>query len=66
MSNALVGHVAGGLAQVNVVSSMFFGGISGSSTADTASIGSIMIPAMKKEGYDPSFSVALTATTPLP
>ncbi len=63
MSNALVGHVAGGLAQVNVVSSMFFGGISGSSTADTASIGSIMIPAMKKEGYDASFSVALTATS---
>ena len=41
LSNALVGHIAGGLAQVNVVSSMFFGGISGSSTADTASIGSL-------------------------
>ncbi|MBD0864231.1 MAG: TRAP transporter large permease [Rhodobacteraceae bacterium] len=63
LSNALVGHLPGGLAQVNVVSSMFFGGISGSSSADTASIGSILIPAMKKEGYDADFSVALTATS---
>lgn len=63
LSNALVGHIAGCLAQVNVVSSMFFGGMSGSSTADTASIGSILIPAMKKEGYDADFSVALTATS---
>jgi len=61
LSNALVGHLPGGLAQVNVVSSMFFGGISGSATADTASIGSILIPAMKKEGYDPEFAVAVTA-----
>lgn len=63
LSNALVGHITGGLAQVNAVSSMFFGGISGSSTADTASIGSILIPAMKKDGYDADFSVALTATS---
>ncbi|MCY4237686.1 MAG: TRAP transporter large permease [Rhodospirillaceae bacterium] len=63
LSNALVGHLAGGLAQVNVVSSMFFGGISGSSTADTASIGSILIPSMVKEKYDPAFAVALTATS---
>lgn len=60
-SNALVGPMPGGLAQVNVVSSMFFGGISGSATADTASIGSIMIPAMKREGYSGPFTVALTA-----
>ncbi|MCE7029469.1 TRAP transporter large permease [Jiella avicenniae] len=60
-SNALVGPMPGGLAQVNVVSSMFFGGISGSATADTASIGSIMIPAMKQEGYSGPFTVALTA-----
>ncbi|WP_075222998.1 TRAP transporter large permease [Acuticoccus yangtzensis] len=60
-SNALVGPMPGGLAQVNVVSSMFFGGISGSATADTASVGSIMIPAMKKEGYSGPFTVALTA-----
>lgn len=62
-SNALVGHLPGGLAQVNVVSSMFFGGISGSATADTSSIGSILIPAMIKERYDPDFSVSLTATS---
>ena len=62
-SNALVGHLPGGLAQVNVVSSMFFGGISGSATADTSSIGSIIIPSMIKEGYDADFSVALTATS---
>ncbi|WP_420392470.1 TRAP transporter large permease [Acuticoccus sp.] len=60
-ANALVGHMAGGLAQVNVVSSMLFGGISGSATADTASIGSILIPAMVRERYDADFSVALTA-----
>lgn len=63
LSNALVGHMPGGLAQVNVVSSMFFGGISGSATADTASIGSILIPSMKKEGYEASFSAALTAAS---
>jgi tripartite ATP-independent transporter DctM subunit len=63
LSNALVGHLHGGLAHVNVVSSMFFGGISGSATADTASIGSILVPAMKKEGYEASFSAALTATS---
>ncbi|WP_306152507.1 TRAP transporter large permease [Roseovarius sp. MMSF_3281] len=63
LSNALVGHMPGGLAQVNVVSSMFFGGISGSATADTASIGSILIPSMKKEGYEGSFSAALTAAS---
>lgn len=60
-SNALVGHLPGGLGQVNVVASMFFGGISGSATADTSSIGSIMIPSMVKEGYDKDFSVALTS-----
>lgn len=63
LSNSMVGHLPGGLAHVNVVSSMFFGGISGSATADTASIGSILIPAMKKEGYDSSYSVAITAAS---
>lgn len=62
-SNAAVGFLPGGLAQVNILSSMFFGGISGSATADTASVGSIMIPAMKKEGYDADFTVALTAVS---
>jgi tripartite ATP-independent transporter DctM subunit len=61
LARALVGHLPGGLAHVNVVVSMLFAGISGSSTADAAGIGSLMIPAMKKQGYDSSFSVAITA-----
>lgn len=63
MSNALVGHMRGGLAQVNILASMFFGGISGSAVADTSSIGSILIPMMKKSGYDDDFSVAVTVTS---
>src|SRR5699024_485544 len=47
----LVGHIRGGLAQANIVVSMFFGGISGSSTADTAGVGKILIPSMVKEKY---------------
>lgn len=61
LSRALVGHLPGGLAHVNVVVSMLFAGISGSSTADAAGIGSLLIPQMKKQGYDTSFSVAITA-----
>ena len=61
LAQALVGHLPGGLAHVNVLVSMLFAGISGSSTADAAGIGSLMIPAMKKQGYDSSFSVAITA-----
>ena len=60
LSNALVGWLRGGLAMVNILASMFFGGISGSSTADTASIGSIMIPMMKKQGYDDEFATNVT------
>ena len=60
-SKALVGHMHGGLAHVNVVVSMFFAGISGSSTADAAGIGSVLIPAMIKEKYDRQFTVAVTA-----
>ena len=60
-SKALVGHLHGGLAHVNVVVSMFFAGISGSSTADAAGIGSVLIPAMIKEKYDRQFTVAVTA-----
>ncbi|MFV0465656.1 MAG: TRAP transporter large permease subunit, partial [Lachnospiraceae bacterium] len=52
LSRAMVGWIRGGLAMVNIVASMFFGGISGSSSADTASIGPILIPMMEKEGYD--------------
>lgn len=61
LARALVGHLPGGLGHVNVVVSMLFAGISGSSTADAAGIGSVLIPQMKKAGYDTSFSVAITA-----
>ncbi len=63
LSRALVGHFPGGLAQVNVVLSIFFAGISGSSTADAASQGKLFISAQVKEGYDVSFSVAITAVS---
>jgi tripartite ATP-independent transporter DctM subunit len=63
LAMALVGHLRGGLAHVNVVVGMFLSGISGSSTADAAAIGSIFCPAMKKRGYDELFSVCLTACT---
>ena len=53
----------GGLAQVNIVASYFFGGISGSASADTASLGSILIPMMVDEGYDADFSTAVTITS---
>ena len=62
-SRALVGHFPGGLAQVNVVLSVFFAGVSGSSTADAASQSKIFIDAQVKEGYDVSFSVAITAVS---
>jgi tripartite ATP-independent transporter DctM subunit len=63
LSRALVGHFPGALAQVNVVLSVFFAGISGSSTADAASQSKIFIEAQVKEGYDVSFSVAITAVS---
>ncbi len=61
LSRAMVGHLPGGLGHINVVVSMLFAGISGSSTADAAGIGSLLIPQMKKQGYDTRFSVAITA-----
>jgi tripartite ATP-independent transporter DctM subunit len=61
LSQAMVGHLPGGLGHINVMVSMLFAGISGSSTADAAGIGSLLIPQMKKQGYDISFSVAVTA-----
>lgn len=62
-SNVLIGRVRGGTALVNCVVSMFFGGISGSSIADVSSIGSFLIPAMIKEGYDADYSIAVTCTS---
>jgi tripartite ATP-independent transporter DctM subunit len=61
LTRCVVGQFRGGLAQVNVVVSMIFAGISGSSTADAAGEGSIIIPAMRAQGYDASFTVAITA-----
>lgn len=62
-SNALVGRIRGGLAQVNIIASMLFGGISGSAVADVSSIGAMLIPMMVKDGYDADFSVAVTVTS---
>ena len=61
LAQALVGHLPGGLGHINVVVSMLFAGISGSSTADAAGIGSLLIPQMKKQGFSASFTVAVTA-----
>jgi tripartite ATP-independent transporter DctM subunit len=63
LSRSMVGHFPGGLAQINVVLSFFFAGISGSSTADAASQSKVFIEAQRKEGYDDSFSVAITAVS---
>ena len=63
LAKALVGHVTGGLAQVNVLSSVFFASISGSGQADVAAMGSFFIPAMKKEGYPPGLAGAITAVS---
>lgn len=63
LADACVGWMSGGMAMVNIVASYFFGGISGSAAADTASIGSIMIPMMVDQGYDDDFSTAVTITS---
>jgi C4-dicarboxylate transporter DctM subunit len=62
-SIALVGSMPGGLAMVNVVASMFFSGVTGAASADTAAMGSILIPAMKEQGYDDGFTTAITAVS---
>lgn len=61
--NSFVGHIRGGLAIANVQASMVFAGVSGTAVGDTASIGSIMIPAMKREGYRADYSAAVTASS---
>lgn len=61
LARTMVGHLPGGLGHINVLVSMLFAGISGSSTAEAAGIGGVMIPAMKKQGYGTEFTVALTA-----
>ncbi len=62
-SRILVGKIPGALAQVNIVASVFFAGITGAGVADTAALGSILIPAMTKEGYTPEYSAAVTCTS---
>ncbi len=61
-ANALVGWLPGGLAAVAIVSAMFFAGISGSAAADTVAVGAILIPAMKKSGYESDFAAAVQAS----
>lgn len=63
LTYALVGWIRGGLGMVNVGVSMIFAGVSGSSTADTAAIGAVLIPQMTRRGYSPGFSVAVTAAS---
>src|SRR5699024_7684309 len=60
LANVIIGWLRGGLGMVNVLASTFFGGISGSSLADTSSLGSVLIPMMKKQGYDSDYSVSVT------
>jgi len=62
-ASALIGHVKGGLGQVNILTSVLFSGISGSAAADVAAVGSMLLPAMKREGYKPEHSVAITAAS---
>lgn len=62
-SDTIVGHIRGGLAQTNILASILFSGISGSAAADTSVMGAMLIPAMKKKGYDTDFSVVVTCTS---
>ena len=61
-SKLLVGRIRGGLGHVNIVGSMFFAGISGSAVADASCLGSILIPAMEKDGYEVHYASAITAS----
>ena len=62
-SQAMMGHLRGGLAHVNILSSMLFAGLSGSAVADTSALGSTLIPAMEKNGYSRKFAAAVTAAS---
>jgi tripartite ATP-independent transporter DctM subunit len=61
--NLLIGHYPGGLSHVNIGGSIIFAGMTGAAVTDTVAIGNILIPAMKKEGYSPEFSAAVTAAS---
>ena len=62
-ANSLLGHMRGGLAHVNILSSILFAGLSGSAVADTSALGSVFAPAMKKAGYTSAFTAAVTAAS---
>jgi len=62
-ASSLVGHIRGGLAHVNILTSLFFSEISGTATSDAAAIGSVMIPQMKARGFPVAFAAAVTATS---
>ncbi len=62
-SNTLVGHWRGGLAHANIIASIFFAGMTGAAVSDTAAIGTMLIPAMEKDGYDLDFSASVTAAS---
>ncbi len=62
-STAVIGHIRGGLSHVNIVASMIFSGVSGSAVADTSAVGSVLIPAMKKDGYPGAYAAAVTAAS---
>ncbi|MCY3768808.1 MAG: TRAP transporter large permease [Gammaproteobacteria bacterium] len=63
LSQRLIGRMRGSMAQANVLVSMFFAGMNGSVVADTATVGSLMVPAMKRAGYSPAFAAAITAVS---
>ncbi len=62
-ADSLVGFITGGMAQVNILTSMFFGGISGAAVADTSAVGSVLIPPMLKRGYDNGLTTSVTAAS---
>ena len=62
-AGALVGHIRGGLSHVNILAAMVFSGVSGSAVADASAIGSVLIPAMKKQGYSADYAAAVTAAS---
>lgn len=63
LSRRIIGRMRGSMAQANVLVSMFFAGMNGSVVADTATVGSLLVPAMKKSGYPPAFAAAITAVS---
>ncbi len=63
LARAMIAHIRGGLSHANIAASIVFAGISGSAVADAAAVGSVMIPAMKRDGYSPSYAAAVTAAS---